>query len=353
MSQIRPLDRADLPEVGDLLRAELLARVRDAPRSIEAFLSETLLDGPWADPDVPSWVATGQDGSISGFLACHARRMHLGGEPISVVVCSHLAVAADQRGGAAGAMLLRKCLSGPQDLTLTDTASDVVARVWRVYGGQVDVARSCEWMHVFRPVTMGVRLGRRAAGRQPVNRYDVPVPGLPVHLATRVVPRLRSLEEPETTSAPLVPHDAAELLPRTLRGLSLRPDYDEAYLGWLLERLGDVSGELICRTVRQGDRVVGWFVYVLRPSGAGRVLQVLADARAADAVLGALLADARRRGATLLAGRLEPHLQEALRRRLTALGFGERHVAHARRPEVMAALSGDQGLLTRLDGEWW
>jgi hypothetical protein len=354
LSHIRPLERDDLPAVGDLLRAELLARVRDAPRSIEDFLAETLFDGPWADPELPSWVATGPDGAVSGFLACHVRRMSLDGEPIRVVCCSHLAVAEGQRAGAAGAFLMRRSLGGPQDLTISDTAIDVVSRVWRLGGGYVDVARSCEWMHIFRPGLMGVRLARRGAGRQPVNRYDVPVPGLPLHLASKLIPRLRDLEEPgDLSSTTLGPAEAAELLPRLLRGVPLRPDYDVAYLEWLLARLRESDGELVHRLVRQGDRPVGWYVYLLRPSGAGRVLQVLADPRGADAVVAELFADARRRGATLLTGRVEPQLQEPLRRRLTAIGFGERHVAHSARPDVRAALTGDQALVTRLDGEWW
>jgi hypothetical protein len=353
LTQIRPLARTDLPAVGALLRSELLARVRDAPRSIEAFLSTTLLDGPWADPDLPSWVAEAEDGSIAGFLACHSRRMRLGEQPLRVVVCSHLAVAEAERRGAAGALLLRRCLQGSQDLTISDTAIDVVARLWRVYGGHVDLAKSCEWMHVFRPATMGVRLARRAVARQPVNRYDVPVPGLPVHLATRLIPRLRDIEEPDVAGEPLDPAEAVALLPRLLRTLELRPDYDEAYLRWLLAQLEEADGRLVHRLVRLGGRPVGWYVYLLRPSGAGRVLQVLADPRGADAVVSELFADARRRGSTLLTGRLEPHLQEPLRRRQTAIGFGERHVVHSTRGDVLAALSGNETLLSRLDGEWW
>jgi len=353
LTHIRPFARGDLPAVGALLRTHLLGRVREAPRSVEAFLAATLLDGPWADPELPSWVAVSDDGSPAGFLACHVRRMVLDDAPIRVVVCSHLVVAADERAGATGALLLKRCLDGPQDLTISDTATDVVARLWRIYGGHLDVARSCEWMHVFRPVAMGARLAARVATKQRVGRYDVPVPGLPVHLGARLLRRLRAGDEPEVEGEPLAPAGATEQLSGLLRVLRLRPDYDDAYLRWLLGQLGDLDGELVCRVVRQGGREVGWYVYVLRPSGTGRVLQVLAEPRRADAVVTELFADARRRGAAMLTGRVEPHLQEPLRRRLTAIGFGERHVVHTRRPEVQAALAGDAALLTRLDGEWW
>lgn len=324
-----------------------------APRSPETFFAASLFDGPWADPELPSWVAVDDDDAVIGFLAVHARRMRVGERPIRVACCSHLVVAERHRAGAAGAMLLRRCMGGSQDLTISDTAIEVVARLWRAFGGHVDITRSLEWMHVLHPGALGRRLVGRGLRRQTVNRDDLPVPGLPAHLAAGLVRRLRVEEDPEVSGAPIAPAEAAALLPDLLRGVRLRPDYDEAYLGWLLGRLGERGGEVVHRLVRRGGRPVGTYVYVVRPGGAGRVLQVAADARSADAVVGELLGDARRRGCTLLSGRFEPHLYEPLRRRKTAIGVGERHVVYSRAPDVLAALHGESALVTRLDGEWW
>lgn len=95
------------------------------------------------------------------------------------------------------------------------------------------------------------------------------------------------------------------------------------------------------------------YVYVLAPTGRGRVLQVFTGPRHGDVVVGDLLADGRARGATLMTGRLEPHLYEPLRRRLTSLGVGSRHAVHSAHADVLAALGSPAAVVSRLDGEWW
>jgi hypothetical protein len=94
-------------------------------------------------------------------------------------------------------------------------------------------------------------------------------------------------------------------------------------------------------------------VYVHDPGGPARLLQVASRERDTDAVVGALVADARERGATELNGRLEPNLVEPLRRRWAVLGFDARTLLHAQDNDILEAVSTGPTLLTRLDGEWW
>jgi hypothetical protein len=365
LSQIRPFARGDLAEVGALLRSELLGSRSVAGRPVEAFLAEALLDAPWADPELPSLVQEDDDGAVVGFLAVSARRMVLEGEPVKVAVLSHLTVAEAHRGGAAGAMLLRRALGGPQDLTISDTAIDVVSRAWRLFGGRVDSARSLEWIQVLRPGAVGTTLlrtrltrhvrerrSRRADGHQGAPA-ETPIPGIPLHVAGRLLPRLRGADRPEVTRADLDPAEAAAALPTLSREFVLRPDYDEAYLRWTLGMMAAGEGRLVARRVEQRGRTIGWYVYRIESTGRARVVQVVADARAASAVVADLVDDARDRGASLISGRFEPHLREALVGRLAMTAFARRHVAHSRRADVLAALYGDRALLTLLDGEWW
>src|SRR3954469_6122202 len=103
---IRPLARDDLPAVGALLSAHLAPP--PAP-DLERFLAATLLDDPWADPELPSLVAE-QDGAVAGFIARQPRRLELDGAPLRAAVCSHLTVAPEHRAGALAARLSRACL---------------------------------------------------------------------------------------------------------------------------------------------------------------------------------------------------------------------------------------------------
>jgi hypothetical protein len=126
-------------------------------------------------------------------------------------------------------------------------------------------------------------------------------------------------------------------------------------VSWLFGRLDSLyaTSVVVRRLVRRGGKAVGWFVYVHDPGGPARVLQVAARERDTGAVVEALVEDARERRATVLSGRLEPHLVEALRRRWAVLGFDARTLVHAKDLKVLEAVSTGPTLLSRLDGEWW
>ena len=132
-------------------------------------------------------------------------------------------------------------------------------------------------------------------------------------------------------------------------------DYDEAYVSWLLRQVDGLyaTAVVVRKLVRIGGKPVGWFAYIHDPGGPARVLQVAARERDTDAVVGALVADARERGVMVLTGRLEPNLVEPLRRRWAVLGFDARTLVHAQDTKVLDALATGPALLTRLDGEWW
>jgi hypothetical protein len=191
--------------------------------------------------------------------------------------------------------------------------------------------------------------GRRAPGL-------ATVPALPFHIGGA---RLTGHHEPEAgppvETEPLSAELLLEHVDAILKGVRVRLDYDDAYLPWLLQRLDGLyaTSVVVRRLVRRGGRPVGWFIFVHDPGGPGRVLQIAARERDTDAVVEALVGHARERGVTVLAGRLEPHLAEPLRRRWAVLGFDARALVHAQNLEVLNALASGPSLLTRLDGEWW
>src|SRR5919204_730266 len=115
MAEIRPFAEDDLPAVAALLRADLTETPEE---QIRRDLSGALLESPWRDEELPSLVAT-EDGEVTGFIAAQVRRFRLEDRPLRAVCCSHLTVAAGRRGGAAGALLLRRPLNAGQDFTLS------------------------------------------------------------------------------------------------------------------------------------------------------------------------------------------------------------------------------------------
>jgi hypothetical protein len=355
MSDVRPLDSADIPAVADLFRVAMGPENQLSRPWLADFLRETLFHTPWLDPEVPSLVATGEDGSIRGFIASNVRHVMVDGKRLRAACCAHLVVDENARSRALGPQLLGRYMGGPQDLTFTDTATEVVARMWRSFGGRADGQRSTGWMLVLRPGPWAVAVARaRVQGRRAPGLATVPA--LPFHiggsrLTGHVAPEAGPpVETQPLSAAALVEHKAA-----VLKGVRVHVDYDEPYVTWLFARLDALyaTSVVVRRLVRIGGKPVGWFVYVHDPGGPGRVLQIASRERDNDFVVEALVSDARERGVTVLAGRLEPGIAEPLRRRWAVLGFDARTLVHAPDQAVLEAVTTGPSLLTRLDGEWW
>lgn len=360
MTEIRPMRRDDLESAAALTAAVFGTGPRVDLTGHLAFLSAITLDHPWADPEIPSLVAV-EAGTVIGFIASHVRHMRLDGHPIRAACCSHLVVDPRRRMGAPGALLLGQYLAGPQELTYSGEANPLVARMWETFGGQVDHLRSCSWMQVFQPGRWALKVVRRGLGHGVVDKRLIPVTAIPLRSISTLVPRKVlarwvgwSRPEPDRSVCrkPLVPEDMAEQLPDVVPSLRLAPAYDPRYVSWLFAFLDDQSygATVVRQLVRRGDRTLGWYVYMLERGGVSQVLQLVASRRHAATVLTDLLDHARDHDSTLITGRVEPHLAEALRGQASVLGFGDRFVLHSRRADVRGAITSGRTLLTRLDG---
>ena len=350
MPDIRPLQPADLPGVTPLVRTILPQWMAD--EQIPGFLTSTLIEDPWADPELPALVAIGDDGEVIGFIGSQVRRFQFGERQLRGVCPSHLIVDTE-KAGAAGALLLRRLLAAGQDFTFSDTASDLVARMWRTFGGHMDAARACDWMIVLRPARWLRGIGA-AAIRRDLGREAVPVGALPFQAAGPRVMR-RAFPEPDSdvSGEDAGTVEIVEQLPQATRGVRLRGAYDQPFLDHLFGQIETVLGPVVKRLVRRNDMPIGWYAYRAERGGVGKVLQLAAAANEADAVLGEALEHARANGVAVLSGRTEPHLLTPLRRRLAVLGFARQPVLHAHDPELLSVLSSEGSLLTRLDSEWF
>ena len=362
VSPVRTLERRDLGEV-----ARLHAGAADAApipahwERLAAFFERTLLDHPWADPEIPSLVYE-ESGEILGFLGSNVRRMRFDGRAIRMSCSAHLLTHPRVRNKAIGALLLRRHLAGSQDLTITDGANETVRRMWEGLGGRTVHVGCLTYLRVLRPFGLAAHrvLSRRTAPA--AERAVAPVARLLDLAATRLLDRD---DASGTESEQLTPSGLLEQLPDVAKGLRLMPEYDVDYLTWLfaeLDRVGDervfenrvARGPLVAELVTRDHRVIGWYVSQVKQGGLCRVLQVAAPPRQAGAVFDRLVRRADELGAVGVYGRLEPRLVGPLSQRRTLLRFSHgRLLAHARDDDVVDSILRGEALLTRLDGEWW
>ena len=323
------------------------------PAADESFLAQHLLDSPWADPELPSLVATDDADRVVGSITSEVRRMRWRGQEIRGVCCAHLVVSPENRGGATGALLLGALLKAGQDVTWSETASNDVVRIWDVYGGSLDAARLCDWMMVLRPGAWLRSVGG-AVARRDLGRETMPVGAFPLHAVARGRMKSRILDPGPGISAEDA--DAAMIAaetPSMTRGLKLFVEHDEAYLGWVFKEIESVRGRLVVRLVRRNGRAIGWYAYLPGDGGPSQALHVSAARNEVGAVFDDLVRHAESGGAAVLAGRMGPHLVAVLRPRLAVLGFARQPVVHAADPELRAEIATSGALITRLDGEWF
>lgn len=358
MSPIRALEREDLPRVCQLYERVVRSGTEDPPPELLGYFERTLFDYPWADPEVPSLAFEDSDGELLGFMSSHVRRLRVDGRLVRMGCGGQLVAAPEARRRGVGALLLRRYLNGPQDLTITDGATDLVRRMGEGFGAQALVHASIGWTKVFRPVAAGAHwLSTRNNGGSALAR--------PLELAAPVLDgvtpgRLRRRgdlvpERPEADVSELTVDALLEQMSDAPRWLRLHPDYDADYLKWLFAELEAVNirGGLVRHLVHdRNGRVAGWYIYFLPPGGIAQVLQVAAPKKP-DLVLDHLLWHAAQGGAAAVQGRVEPVLYGSLRGRRCVLSQSQLALVHCDDQNVLGLLGSTKSLLTRLDGEWW
>ena len=357
MATVRVFGEQDIPAV-----TALFARVYPEHRwksqaACEAYFREMLFNNPWRDLELPSWVAE-EDGRIVGCYAVLPRPMLFRGRPIRVAVGCQFMVAPEKRHSLTALQLAKACLSGPQDLTLADGATQELRRGWVGLGGTASPLYSLHWTRPLRPFRHVLSLlEQRAALPSALTLAARPLGALADLLAARLRPnrfhrRADGITEDALDSATMLSH-----LPDLLHGYALQPVYGGRSLPWLLEQASRKTqqGKLRARAVHDGERkLIGWYLYYLQAGGMSEVVQVVARNGSFDRVLRQLLMDAWRQGATAVRGRLDPgFVQEISDQHCWLRTDGTWTLVHSRHPEIMAAFHWGDAFLSRLEGEWW
>lgn len=358
MSEIRPMRPDDLPEVAELYRFVDRSDWRIPGSEVPGWLHRTLFAQPWFDGEIPSLVYIDDAGAIMGFIGSHARRMRFDGEPIRMTAAGPLIAHPQVRSQAVGARLWRRLLAGPQQLTITDGASDEMRQIFEMIGGQLMHPSSIAWARILRPWSY---IGNRVLSRTAWTRHRVkpwahrPLAALDVP-TVRAAGRLRAPAAAASRDEPLTPELLIEHLPEISRSLRLVPDYDLPFLRWLFAELENNKtwGTPHRRLVRAHDgRVLGWYVYFVLEREGCQVIHLVARPRHEGTVLANLLSHAYEHGAAAVQGRVEARILASLAHCGALFRFSPRSLVHSRDPALIGSITSGSALLTRLEGEWW
>jgi hypothetical protein len=354
---VREFSEGDLPEVVELFQRVFPQHGWNGVEDCTRYFRDVFFDNPWRDAAVPSWVAMA-DGRVAGFAGMMSRPMLFRGKRIRVAVDCNFFVDPALRRSLAAVHLGKAILSGPQDLTLADGASDGVRQLWCQLGGEMPLGYNLHWMRSLRParhllhaVQRGMHVPRAVTG------LFAPGAALADALAARLPANALHAAAPGCIEEPADAATIAADLPQLVGQKALHPCYEAASLAWLLRQATGRKGFGTLRARRVLDsrhRPLGTFVYYLQRNGVSEVLQLAAPDEHYDLVLQRLFADAWREGAVALRGRVDPDRAQQLSRRYCWLRWeAPATLVHSRDPEVLAAIRQGDSYLSRLDGEWW
>jgi hypothetical protein len=371
MNPVRPFTRNDIPQVVKLFQKVFFnnGQTAPSPSKLDAYFEETFFHNPWtekgveegtderAEEEIPSLVYETGNGAIVGFIGIIPRRMLLHGRPIRVAASMHFMVEPASRSTLAGVQLLKTFFSGPQDLSLTDSAGAVGRKIWEGLGGDTALAYSINWTRLLRPSRYVLRL---LARKNRMFRFFA-VALRPLCL---IVDAMARCALPHRFGKPAASLQATDLDQETLlagiaqfpSGYALRPDYDPDSLFWLLAKADQLArpGELRKIALHNADgELVGWYLYELSADGLGEVLQIVGRKKSFGEVLDHLFYHGWRNGAIALSGRLDPKFAQEFSDKYCFFNCGGPWtLTHSRNPEVLQAIYQGDLFLTRLEGEW-
>ena len=359
MGRIRAFVQDDIPSVAQLYWEFLQGRQGPHPPSLEGYFQEVFFHNPWFDTSIDSLVYEEQHRGVVGFLGIVPRPMSLNGKYIQAAFGSSHVVHPESRSTLAGLHLLTAFMNGKQDLVMTDTANRLSQRLWSLVGGSSSTAYGLKWVRPLRPGLYALHMLSRFgnSGFSGACGHACRILSKAMAAAATRIPLSRRGRLPDDITEEELDIDTLlrSCLPDSSAPYSLRPEYSRESLIWLLDFMTQMKAYGNLRRVALRDatrRLIGWFIYYVKPGGIAEVVQMGAAERRMKAVLEYLFWDARNRGAIGAHGRLEiRHAQELSEARCFFWGTTPL-LFRARDPELARLVQqGDAGL-SRLDGEW-
>jgi hypothetical protein len=352
MSAIRPFAEQDIPQVTRLHRTVWPGNP-DGLESFHAYFKRVFLENPASDDSLPSLVCQEDDGRIVGFIGIVPRRLAMDGRRFQAAVSSQFIIDPASRVGLVALRLAKAFLEGPQDLSIADEANDVSRRIWEGLGGITALLHSLYWTRPLRPAQLALTYVRQRRGLAPLAVAGRPLAMMADSLMERT-PGSHFRQVAPVSSA----HD---LCARTILAhgsefcgvQSLRVEYDHRTLEWLFDQAAQRNGRLLKATIKNGRRILGWYICTLDSEGIADVAQLAATPSSIRDVLDHLFYQAWQQGAVAVTGRLDPRFMQALSD--TYCLFHRRGpwvLVKARAPELSRSFEAGNAWFSRLDGEW-
>jgi hypothetical protein len=355
---IRALTPNDLEEVARLFQKVFRHNTTPASESLKKYFQELYFGHPWYREDMPSLVYETSEGKIFGFLGVLPLHMKYHGKEILVGVGGNYMVDPAIKNPLAGPRILKKFLSGPQALSMSDTGNEIGKKMWEGLGGSVSHLQSLHWIRPLKPTQLALQAIRKKASFWEITGALMqPMSSFLDGLSSTVLPRPFRLEKPSGYTREIGTLEIFDSIPAVSVKRTLVPAYTKESLQWILQKASEKNefGRLRSMGVFRADHSLeGWFLYYPHPGKIGQVLQVSTTSRSISNVLDHLFRDAWEMKSVALIGRMDPTFMKEFTAKLCVLFHRSNYfVMHAKELGILYAINSGDAFITRLEGEWW
>lgn len=352
--QVRPFASSDARAVAELFyrtfRSGMAASDAAASYFQHHFLQENFDEGS------PSLVYIGADGDVRGFIGSLSLAFET---PIGRIkaahACCHM-VRDPRRDALGGARLVRAFLGGAQDLSYSETASQLSATLWRRLGGRVLSQHSFTWIRLLAPCSGPLAvLGNRQPWLKPL-QLIAPAADFVLGKSGAISGLCQLPELPRKLSSQQVSADEfASVAIELSRLYAVHPQWS---LDQVRNRISEATqaqpaDDFVFQVVTDPRaKPIGGFIFVGR-GRAARVVQILTAESDAHDVIAILFNVARAKEMAAVYGRGEPTTTNALAENKCLWLRRGATVVHSKNPDILRELSSQPAMLTGLAGETW
>lgn len=356
---VRAFLESDLAQVVDLYWNYMRRREGSAPQGLRSSFQRLYFANPWTATEKHSIVYEGANGKIVGFLGIICRQMCACGEPVRVAFGGNFVVHPVGRSQLAGPRLLGTYLALKFDLWQTDSANDTSRQLLEGLGFRTIPALSIHWARPLRPSRYAVRtLSRSMSPMASASLRTLASPFCSVadYVASKLPANPFGQKKSHLLGAEADAETLLQCFAEFRKGYSMWPEYDPESLQWLLGFMDRNSARGTLRKVvlrDQTHKIVGWYIYYVKPGAVGEVAQVGGKKKSIKAILDHLFYDAWEHGLIALHGVVPNRMMADFSDKGCFFSCrGGWTVAKARKPELMDLLERGDVCFSRLDGEW-
>ncbi len=360
MSKVRTFEAADLDDVANLFQRLLRKTSQPANHDLRSYFRQIFLDNARPEPAFRSRVHLRDDGSVSGFIGVLPVSMQFKDRQILALDCGSFVSDDRDVDPFAGARLLRDVLSGPQDLSFTETANDISTEMWKSMRATVLGSYSLGWLRILRPASFAIEAATNHMRALKVMRpFGQAFDGV---LSRALGPSswLGYERTPGKADAfltePISDSDFAELLPGLLTQYAIRPVWSNGQLEAMLQHATRKRnyGERHQRAVKnRGGKIIGLYLFYGNKGDIGRTVQVVSEPGLESIVIDCLLRDASALGLVAIRGASQPSIIQAMIGKKCAFVPSAATIVHTHDRELLEALKSGQAFINGLVGEGW